>query len=103
MQINQDDKFWVVTNPKRGSELADILFDTTIEGLERQFKGGLTSDENPAIFTDHKEAELEANRRLMAVKVARAVIMVASAESMKKAKKVEFKSATGVVVFSVDL
>jgi hypothetical protein len=103
MRINQGDKFWVVVDAKSISELGDILFETTIDGLERQFKGGLTSDDNITIFSDHKEAELEAHRRLMAVQIAETIKNGASADSMKKAKRLEIKSATGVVVFEAQL
>lgn len=103
MRINQGDKFWVVVDARPTSELGDILFETTIDGLERQFKGGLTSDENITIFTDHDEAAMEAHRRMTAVNVAEAVKNMASAESMKSAKKVEFKSAAGEIVFEVNL
>lgn len=103
MRINQGDKFWVVVDAKPSSEFADILFETTIDGLERQFKGGLTSDDNVTILTDHKEASMEAHRRMTAINVAEAIKNMASADSMKKTKTVEFKSATGAVVFSVNL
>jgi hypothetical protein len=103
MRINQGDKFWVVVDAKSTSELSDILFETTIDGLERQFKGGLTSDDNVTIFADHNEAAMEAHRRMTAVNVAEAIKNMASADSMKKAKTVEFKSASGAVVFSVKL
>lgn len=103
MRINQGEKFWVVVDAKSTSELADILFETTIDGLERQFKGGLTSDDNVTIFTDHKDAAMEAHRRMTAVNVAEAVKNMASADSMKRAKSVDFKSASGEVVFSVKL
>ena len=38
-------KFWVVTEPSGISELVDILFETTIDGLMFQMRGGLTLDE----------------------------------------------------------
>ena len=40
---------------------------------------------------------------MTAVNVAEAIKNMASADSMKKTKTVEFKSATGAVVFSVNL
>lgn len=103
MQINQGDKFWIVVDARPISELDDILFDTTIDGLERQFKGGLTSDDNITIFSDHKEAEQEAQRRLRAVHITEAIKNGASAEIMKKTSRIELKSSTGDVVFEVDL
>lgn len=41
MRINKTDRFWVVTDASPVSELGDILFETDLGGLERQFKGGL--------------------------------------------------------------
>ena len=43
MRYGPDDKFWVVVDPTAESEMGDILFETTLRGLERQFKGGLTA------------------------------------------------------------
>ncbi len=68
MRFGPKDPFWVVTDPTPDSTLGDILFETTLAGLERQFKGGLTMDENPTIFTDREEAEQEARARLQQVR-----------------------------------
>ncbi len=57
MRLGPDDKFWLVVDPTKISTLADILFETTLRGLELQFKGGLTAAENPTIFTEKAEAE----------------------------------------------
>lgn len=64
MKIALDDPIWLVTNPTALSTLADILYETTFRGLELQFKGGLTAAENPTIFSDKAEAEVEAGIRL---------------------------------------
>lgn len=64
MRIGPDDKFWVVTDPTKESELEDIVFQTTLRGLELQFKGGLTIAANPTIFTEEDEARIEARQRL---------------------------------------
>ena len=64
MRFGPDDPFWVVVDPTKISTFADILFETTIRGLELQFKGGLTAAENPTVFTDKAEAEVEARIRL---------------------------------------
>lgn len=50
--------FWVVLDPLPTCELVDVLFETTLRGLERQFKGELTMHRNPTVFTDRREAEL---------------------------------------------
>ena len=64
MRFGLDDPFWVVTNPRPESELADICFESSIRSMVLQFKGGLTLDENPTVFTTYAEAEKEAMRRL---------------------------------------
>jgi len=64
MRFGPDDKFWVVTDPTPESVLEDIVFQTSLRGLERQFRGGLTMASNPTLFTEETEAKLEAQRRL---------------------------------------
>jgi len=44
----------VVLDPTKDSETADILFETSLRGLDLQFKGGLSMASNPTIFTDEK-------------------------------------------------
>ncbi len=55
MRIDQHDKFWVVVDANSLSKLCDVLFETTLRGLELQFRGGLTCAENPTIFNDRTE------------------------------------------------
>lgn len=69
MKIGPDDKFWVVTDATPISELADICFETTLRGLELQFRGGLSMDSNPTIFTSKEEAEKAAKKRLQLGKI----------------------------------
>jgi hypothetical protein len=38
MRYGPDDKFWGVVDPTPVSELGDVLFETTLHGLELQFK-----------------------------------------------------------------
>jgi len=66
--------FWVVTDPTPESALEDILFETSLRGLELQFKGGLTAGDNPTIFTDWFEAQVEAEGRLVATRAHRAIV-----------------------------
>jgi hypothetical protein len=66
MRIHTDTTFWVVADPLGDATIGDILYETTLRGLERQFRGGLTCDENPVIFTDPKEARAYAEARLEA-------------------------------------
>ena len=62
------EKFWVVTKPGPVSEIGDICFETDAKGLALQFRGGLKEEEIHAIYTDHDEAENEAERILGAFK-----------------------------------
>jgi hypothetical protein len=64
MRCGPDDKFWVVVNPTADSELGDVLFETSLRGLELQFRGGLTMAENPTMFSEKEEAIREAQGRL---------------------------------------
>ena len=66
MRIDTDMKFWVVADPIGGGTVDDILFETDLRELERQFRGGLTCDTQPVIFTDEKEARAYAEKRLEA-------------------------------------
>ena len=74
MRISPTDTFWVVLDPTATSERADILFETTLAGLKRQFDGGLSLDSNPTIFNDRGEAHEEAERRLLALLVYRGIL-----------------------------
>ncbi len=56
------DKFWIVTRPIESSELGDICFQTDINGLALQFKGGLDPEEIHAVYTAMNEAQREADR-----------------------------------------
>jgi hypothetical protein len=103
MRIDNTDRFWVVTDASPVSELGDVLFETTIEGLERQFKGGLSSDHNVTLFTDHKEAEAEAKKRLAVAKVVKALKIMVPTPAIENAATVEFKSKSGVTIFKANL
>lgn len=103
MRIGKTDKFWVVTDAKATSELADVLYETTLEGLERQFKGGLTCDENPAIFTDGAEAEAEASARLAVAKAITAMRSAAEKCPFKNAVAVQIKDKSGATLFETTL
>lgn len=103
MRIGKTDKFWVVTDAMPGSELVDVMFETTIEGLERQFKGGLTSDDNPTIFTSPDEAEAEAHARLTMAKAIDALHKAGEKRPFKKASSIEIKDAAGKILFEANL
>ena len=64
MRIESTDPFWIVEDPGPDSELADILWQCSLAGLERQFRGGWTAGRRPTLFTDRAEAEADARMRL---------------------------------------
>jgi len=65
MRIDAKTPFFVVTDPGPESDLADICFETTLEGLRLQFAGGLDMDQRPTLFTTQDEAHTEAKNRLL--------------------------------------
>ena len=71
MRFCLDDKFWVVTDPRPESELGDVCFESSIRNMALQFKGGLSLDDNPTVYTDRAEAEREARRRLKIIRALR--------------------------------
>lgn len=70
MRIDPKTPFWVVTDPGPDSTLADICFETTLDGLRLQFAGGLTMDDRPVVFTTENEAREEARNRLLVRRIA---------------------------------
>lgn len=103
MRLGPDDKFWVVVDPSPVSELDDILFETTLRGLGLQFKGGLTMDQNPTIFTDHQEAKYEAFGRLTATRAAQAVLRAGRENPEARIDRIEIYGADGKLVFEANL
>ena len=103
MRYGPTDTFWVVTDPTRVSTLADICYETTLSGLEREFRGGLTIAINPTIFTDRAEAEIEARARMIALRTAAAILQSAPSQALGDAKRFELKDAAGNVILAGDL
>lgn len=68
-RLGPQDRFWLVTDATPLSVLADVLCETTLAGLHRQFLGGLSMDDEPTLFLDYEDAVAEARRRLVAVGV----------------------------------
>jgi len=103
MRYGPDDKFWVVVDPTPVSELGDVLFETTLHGLELQFKGGLTMAQNPTIFTDPQEAKYEAFGRLTAMRAAQAVLRAGRENPATRVDRIEIYGADGTLVFEANL
>ena len=104
VRLGPNDRFWLVTNPTPESEESDILYETTLAGLERQFRGGLTAAENPTIFTDEGAARVEAFGRMVAMRAARAIAReAAEGRPVARAERIEVLDADGNVLFEADL
>ena len=103
MRFGPRDKFWLVRDPSPFSELADVLSEVSLVELEQQFRGGLTLAENPTIFTNRVEAETEARTRLLARRVAQAVMRGGGGEGLRSAKTLELLDEDGKAVFKADL
>ena len=103
MRYGPTEKLWVVTDPKSDSTLADILFEASLGDLERQFKGGLTMEENPTLFTDHREAEAEAIARMVALRISQVVVQERGKAKLDEARRIELHNADGTVIFGADL
>jgi hypothetical protein len=64
--IDQIGYFWIVTFPNSVSELADICWDTNINGLIRQVNGGLKEEAIAGIYQNESQAKLHAEKLLAA-------------------------------------
>jgi hypothetical protein len=103
MRFGPNDKFWVVVDPKPHSTQGDILFQASLKDLELQFKGGLRIEENPTLFTDQHEAEIEAYGRLLALRAAEAIARRGLDERLPNPTRIEILDRTGKVLFRADL
>ena len=101
MKIGTDDKIWAVVDPTPQSELADVLFQTSLRDLELQFKGGLSAEKNPTLFTDRAEAQAEAQARLVALRASQAIVR--RAKGIQDARRIAVMDADGKVLFDADL
>lgn len=103
MRFGTEDKFWVVIDPTPNSKLEDVVFQASLKDLELQFKGGLTIEENPTLFTEQCEAEIEAYGRLTALRAAQAIARSGAGSKLQNATRLEIYDADGTVVFETDL
>ena len=100
MRFHCNHKFWVTVDPRVDSTLGDICFQASLKDLELQFKGGLTIDENPTLFTDQKEAEVEAYGRFIA---AQAIARSGACSKIPNATRIELLDGDGNLLFEADL
>ncbi|MBU1702775.1 MAG: hypothetical protein KJ831_21740 [Candidatus Eisenbacteria bacterium] len=103
MRFGRDETFWLVVNPGPESEEADIMFEASLRSLDLQFKGGLTMDDNPALFTDRKEAEIEAMGRMMALRAARAIANAGIGAKLQDVRYIEILDGDGKLLFKTEL
>ncbi len=103
MRYGPQEKFWVVVDPKEHSTLEDIVFQASLKDLELQFKGGLTIEENPTLFTEQREAEIEAYGRLTALRATQAIARSGAGSKLQNATRLEIYGADGTLVFETDL
>ena len=103
MRYGPDDELYVVIDPTGYSEMGDILFTASLRGLYLQFKGGLSLDRNPTIFTDQREAQIEAYGRLLAMRASKAIARWGTLASLEAVSRIELLDADGNVLFEADL
>jgi len=103
MRYGPQEKFWVVVDPKEHSTLEDIVFQASLKDLELQFKGGLKIEENPTLFTEQQEAEIEAYGRLTAMRATQAIARSGVGSKLQNATRLEIYGADGKLVFEANL
>jgi hypothetical protein len=103
MRFGPKDIFWVVVDPTKESGMSDCLFETTLEGLYNQFRGGLTMESRPTIFTEKTEAEVEAFGRLTAMRAAQAISRMEPGTRFQQATRIQVLGPDGAVLFDADL
>jgi hypothetical protein len=100
MRFGPDDSFWLAVDPGPESEEDDCVFETSLRKLDLQFKGGLTMDRNPTIFTDENEARVEAFCRMTAMRASIAIRdRLRSGEDVDLPLKIEVHGASDEILF----
>jgi hypothetical protein len=103
MRYGPDDKFWVVTDPHPDSTLDDIMFEASLRGLMLQFRGGLTMDDRPTLFTEQREAEIEAYGRMTAMRASQAIAASGAGAELQDVTRVELRGPDGGLLFEAEL
>jgi hypothetical protein len=99
-----DRVLWLVVDPTERSELDDLVSEVSLADLDLQFKGGLRIDQNPTLFTDRREAEIEAFGRVTAMRASRAIAaQVAAGKLQPGAHRLEVFDGEGKLFFGADL
>ena len=103
MKYEADDRLWIVLDPGPYSEIGDILFEASLRELELQFKGGLSMDRNPTLFTDRKEASEEALGRLAVTRAFRAIFQSKDKGLLKAGLRLVVFDKDDRTIFETDL
>ena len=103
MRYGPDDKLWVVTDPHTDSTLGDIMFEASLRQLMLQFKGGLTMDDHPTLFTDQREAEIEAYGRMTAMRASQAIAASGVGTKLQDVARLELRGPDGDLLFEADI
>ena len=104
MRFGPSDKFWVVVDTTPNATDGENVFQASLRDLELQFKGGLTMAQNPTLFTDEKDARMEAFGRLTAMRAKRAIEQqVAEGRIHGLPQRLEILDGAGKILFEADL
>lgn len=103
MKYQTEDRFWMVIDPEESSEIGDCMFETSIKDLELQFRGGLTCEKHPAIFSEKAEAEIELYGRIVAMRAAQAISRMGAKAGIQAAKRIQVIGPDGAVLFDADI
>jgi len=103
MSTGRIEKFWVVRNPSEVSTLDDIVFETTIESLILQAKGGLSVEERPRMHLDRQSAEADAFARIAVRRALSAMAGGRAVGDVRSARKLHLLDAEGAVIFEAEI
>jgi len=104
MRIGPDEQLWFVLDPTPGCEHGEYVLHASLRDLEFLFKDGLTMAQNPTLFTDEKEAKVEAFGRLSAMRVKQVIErQVAEGRAEGIPERLEILDGAGKLLFEADL
>ena len=104
MRIGPEDQVWVVVDPTPESKEEDLAFRVTFGGLALLLKGGHATDRNPTLFTEERQAKVEAFGRLTAMRAARAVReKLCRGEDVELPLSIQIHGARGETIYEVVL
>lgn len=100
MKISATEKAWVVVDPTgSASTLGDVMYQASLADLERQFRGGLSTDSHPTLYDDEGEAQADALGRLRIAQIAQLLQVHHARASLGDVCGIELHGADGGVLF----